>query len=125
MKFVTVVLFLMVALVPVSLSALTQVDSSVVVSDVIQGPADVVAVVEGTSIVVAPKDVIAPPMDVPAVADPSDVQESIPIPKDDAAAIAQAGQAISALTMGQYMGGALLVIGLLVFVFRKYIIKKK
>ena len=93
-----------------------------VTTDVIQAPVDAIAPALD-AIVVAP-DAVVLSTDAPVATDTSDVQESIPIPKDDAAAIAQAGEAISALTLGQYMGGALLVLGIIVFIFRKYLGKK-
>lgn len=66
--------------------------------------------------------------DVPKTPDaktPDALESNIPISQNEAEAIAQAGEAISAFAIGSWFGGILLLIGVAVFVYRKYFMKKK
>lgn len=56
---------------------------------------------------------------------PDALESNIPIPQNEAEAIAQAGEAISAFAIGGWFSGILLLIGVAVFVYRKYFMKKK
>jgi len=73
--------------------------------------------------------VVADPAPQPAVVDAvapqlPDTAASIPVPQDEKQAAAQVGQAVDAFKVGQYVLGALLLLGVAVFIWRKYGSKK-
>lgn len=126
MKFLSVILVSLIALAP--MSALAQTPDVIVTTDVVEaapaptvdilGPAIDVMTMTSTPAV---EDVVV--TDAPKVVG-TDIGANIPVPQNELEAINQAGEAISMLAVGEWVGGILLLLGIAVFVYRKYFMKK-
>lgn len=122
MKFPVVIFFIFAVL--LSSPALAQdvvVDAhpaDVIVMDIVE-PVDV-----ADAVFVPASESIPDVIEVSALT-PDAIQENIPIPQDDIGALVQIGKAIGSFGAAAYTTGVLLLIGVAVFVYRKFFAKKK
>lgn len=116
---ITLSFVLFVALSPLQVQAdqAPGIVDAVMVTDVVQAP-DVTPMDAVVSVPDAPvpMDVVVPPL--------PDTTVGIPIPQTTDEAIEQAEDVLTAFQYGQYIVGILLLIGILVFAYRKFYGKK-
>jgi len=88
-------------------------------------PAPVVTVAPATPEVVVPATPATPVVAAPDATTPPAAPPEVKVPSTEAEAVAQGTEAFSLLQAGSWGAGIVLVLGVLIFVYNKFIAKKK